>query len=271
MEKFEDVEDTAIFINKVLTWWKILNVKSQYMDVRKNDHLQAAIGDPNDERLETILNFGNMALQMARKQGKRQKQLTRDTAQAIFHTCNGLISLCRHLLSTSHQYVLLGQFSTDPLEKEFSKLHQGSGGTYFVNVQQIVEKTNINKAKLLLNLKTDIMYDEPGHACSNCDFAIESDEKACEAVDSLEILESSVPTETKSVLVYIAGYVTRKDTSRTNLDRHHFILRSTDNTPTPLTGVASKHRWTGHVSGQFSASSSSTLSKIWCAENPSAT
>ncbi|GFO34950.1 transposable element p transposase [Plakobranchus ocellatus] len=124
MEKFEDIEDTAIFINKVLTWWKILNVKSQYMDVRQNDHLQAAIGDPNDERLETILNFGNMALQMAGKQGKRQKQLTRDTAQAIFHTCNGLVSLCRHLLLTSHQYVLLGQFSTDPLVKEFSKLRQ---------------------------------------------------------------------------------------------------------------------------------------------------
>ena len=153
MEKFDGVGDTAIFINKVLTWWKILNVKSQYMDIRCNDDLQAAISDPCDERLETILKFGDMALQMGGKQGKRQKQLTRDTAQAIFHTCNGLVSLCRQLLSTSHQYVLFGQFSTDPLEKEFSKLRQGSGGTYFINVQQIVEKSNINRAKLLLALK----------------------------------------------------------------------------------------------------------------------
>lgn len=212
LKEFEGVEDTAIFINKVLTWWKILNVKSRYMDIRQNDNLQAAISDPCDERLGTVLAFGDMALQMAGKQGKRQKQLTRDTAQAIFHTCNGLVSLCRHLLTTSHQYVLVGQFSSDPLEKEFSKLRQGSGGTYFINVQQIVEKTNINKAKLLLTLKTDsINNEDAGHACSDCKFTLESDEKACETVDNLEVLENSVSSETKSVLVYIAGYVTRKD------------------------------------------------------------
>ena len=112
------------------------------MDVRQNDCLQAAVTDPDDERLTTLLQFGVMAQEMAGRQGKRQKQLTRDTAQAIYHTCNGLVSLCRHLLSTSHQYVLLGQFSTDLLEKEFSKLRQGSGGTYFINVQQIEEKTD---------------------------------------------------------------------------------------------------------------------------------
>ena len=37
------------------------------------------------------------------------------------------------LLATSHRYVLLGQFTIDPLKKEFNKLHQG--GTYFTNVQ----------------------------------------------------------------------------------------------------------------------------------------
>ena len=35
-------------------------------------------------------------------------------------------------LATSHKYVLLGQFSTDQLEKEFGKLHQRSGGTNHV-------------------------------------------------------------------------------------------------------------------------------------------
>ncbi|GFO34949.1 group XV phospholipase a2 [Plakobranchus ocellatus] len=68
------------------------------------------------------------------------------------------------------------------------------------------------------------MYDEPGHACSNCGFAIESDEKACEAVDSLEILKSSVPSETKSVLVYIAGYVIRKDTESDELGQTSFYF-----------------------------------------------
>lgn len=99
-------------------WSKIANVKSKYKDVGRKDPLKAAISDPSDERLDVLLNFANMALQMAGKQGKRQKQLARDTAQAIFHTCNGLVSLCHQLLINSHDYALLGQFSTDTLEKE---------------------------------------------------------------------------------------------------------------------------------------------------------
>lgn len=211
MVKREDVKDTAAFIKKVLTWWKIVNVKSQYMDTRHKDPLQAAVSDPSDERLDTILQFGRMAKEMAGRQGSRQKQLTRDTAQAVFHTCNGLVSLCRHLLGTTHKYVLLGQFTTDPLEKEFSKLRQGSGGTYFINVQQIVEKTNINRSRLLLSLKADTENEKPGHSCSSCDFQLRNCEEACETVDSIEELESSLPVECKATLVYIAGYITRKD------------------------------------------------------------
>ena len=78
-------------------------------------------------------------------------------------------------------------------------------------MQQIEEKTRINRAKLLISLKQEIPADEAGHACDDCSFRLESDQKACEVVDNLEMLESSVPTQTKAVLVYIAGYVTRKD------------------------------------------------------------
>ena len=40
------------------------------------------------------------------------------------------------LLATSHEYELLGQFTTDPFEKEFSKLRQHT-------VQQYIEKLHI--------------------------------------------------------------------------------------------------------------------------------
>ena len=75
-----EVNDTAIFIKKVITWWKILNVKSLYMDDRFRDPTLGAIYDPNDSRLQTILDFGNMELEMAGKQGHRVKQLSQDTA-----------------------------------------------------------------------------------------------------------------------------------------------------------------------------------------------
>ena len=188
------------------------------MDVRLRDKLRAVVTDPSDERLDTLLQFGDMAEEMAGRQGTRRKQFTRDTAQAIKHTCYGLVSLCRNLLGNSHEYVCFGHFSTDPLEKEFSKLRQGSGGTYFINVQQIVEKTNINKAKLLLSLDASQVDNAPdsGHACSKCPFSLQANEQAAEVFDNLEELESSIDADTKTVLVHIAGYVTRNDAENEN-------------------------------------------------------
>lgn len=73
-----------------------------------------------------------MVLNMAGSQGNHIKQLSKYTATTIHHTFNGIVCLCQHLLAISHKYVLLGQFTTDLLEKGFSKLCQGSGGNYFI-------------------------------------------------------------------------------------------------------------------------------------------
>ena len=119
---------------------------------KKNDPLCAEIRDPNDSRLGTILTFGDMMFNMAGPRGKRIKQLTKDTATTVRNTCYGLVELCKVLLKTSHEYVLLGHFSTDSLEKDFSKFQQESGGTYFISVQQVIEKLRIKQTSTLLSL-----------------------------------------------------------------------------------------------------------------------
>ena len=106
-----DKNDTAFFINKVLTWWKILNIKSFQIDKLRNDTLQAEIRSPNDTRLDFIIEFGKVALNIAGSQGNRKNNYPKTT---IHHTCNGIVSLYRHLLAISHKCVLLGRFSTDP-------------------------------------------------------------------------------------------------------------------------------------------------------------
>ena len=45
--------------------------------------------------------FCEMALQMTGGPGKRYKQFTRDNAQVTVHTCNGIVILCKSLLSKS--------------------------------------------------------------------------------------------------------------------------------------------------------------------------
>ena len=129
-----DREGTAIFIQKVITWWKIINVRGKGADIRHRNKLEAVFTDPEDSRFKTIHEFGEMALKMAGPVKNHINQLTKDTGIAIHHTCNGIVDLTKHLLQTSHTYVCPGKFSSDFLEKEFGKLRQGSGGTYFITV-----------------------------------------------------------------------------------------------------------------------------------------
>ena len=120
------------------------------------------------------------------------------------------MELTRHLFYTTHKYVVLGKFTTDKLEKAFSKLRQGSGGTYFITVQQILEKVNIQKTKLLLNCTSmENLHTELGHMCLQCSYRL--DGQGSELFDNLVQLENSLTISTKTALVYIAGYVTRKD------------------------------------------------------------
>nr|XP_047141281.1 uncharacterized protein LOC124816223 [Hydra vulgaris] len=170
-----NINETADFIKMVVTWWKILNVKSVGVDCRFNDDRKAVIRDPIDDRLKFIWDFEEMALRMTSNQGKRIKQLTHDTGYSINHTCKGIVELTKTLLKEKHKYVTLGKFTTDPLEKEFSKLRQGSGG----------------------------------HSCQFCGFLL--DESSAEVFDNLPTLEKSITVQSKMSLVYIAGYVSRND------------------------------------------------------------
>ena len=105
----------------------------------------AVISNPDDNRLNFLLEIASMSEKMVTKQqGKRKEQLTKDTGKALSHTCRGIVALSKTLLQEkSFDYVLLGKFTTDPLEKMFGKLRQGSGGTYFINVQQVLEIVRI--------------------------------------------------------------------------------------------------------------------------------
>ena len=50
-----EVEGTALFIEKIVTMWKILNVRSKNIDVRRMDPLVAVVEAPDDPRLTFLL------------------------------------------------------------------------------------------------------------------------------------------------------------------------------------------------------------------------
>ena len=66
------------------------------------------------------------------------------------------MELTKNLLrQEDYEYVFLGKFSTDMIEKAFGNLRQGSGGSYFINAQQVPEKLRIKQAKLQVSLNCD--------------------------------------------------------------------------------------------------------------------
>ena len=178
--------------------------------MRFKDPQRAPIRPPDDPRINFLLEIADMADTM-KSSGERYKKLTKDTATALAHTCRGFVDLVTHLLSTAHDYVLLGIFTTDFLEKMFGKLRQGSGGTYFITVQQVLEKLYIHKTKLLLNLNVDVSSFNvlSGHSCECCQFLM--GDHTIDVFVNLPKLEISLPTDVKETLVYIAGYIIYKE------------------------------------------------------------
>ena len=122
-----------------------------------------------------------MFLKMRKPEGgKRKGTLTEDTANALYHTLNGLVELTRLQLETTHNYVTLNDYCTDPIEGTYGILREGMGGTYFITVMNCIEKLCIYKTKLLLKSQVDVFNYavDIGHECSMCGYWL--DEKASE-------------------------------------------------------------------------------------------
>ena len=90
-----------------------------------------------------------------------------------------------------------------PLEKQFGKLRQGCGGTYFITVQQMLEKVGIAKTKLLLNsdLNIDVFSIFSIHSRDQCGYIL--DEGKCNILDSFPDLEKKLPSDVTMALIML--------------------------------------------------------------------
>ena len=201
------MEGTANFIKIILKFWKIVNVKGEGADTRFRDDSRGVIRSSNDPRLLFLLDLADMADKMKNTGGKRIRQLTEDTAESLSHLCHGFVELAKYLLDCGNAYVF-GWFTTDPLEKCFSKLRRGSGGTYFITAQSVIEKVRIQHAKLTLQLGIEVSG-KNGHSCGNCSRNL--DEKESEIMDNLSALEENIQEDTLLSIIYIAGYIQKKN------------------------------------------------------------
>ena len=148
----EKIQGTIQFLKIILSFWKIVNVKGIGTGIPFKYDLCGVMRSPDDKSLKILLQIADMSDKLKGK-SKRERQLTKDTSEALPHRCRALVRLACHLLSCGNEYVILGWFTTDPLEKAFSKLRPGSGGTYFITVQSLIEKVCTQYSKLAFATK----------------------------------------------------------------------------------------------------------------------
>ena len=90
-------------------------------------------------------------------------------------------------------------------------LCQGFGGAYFVSVKRVTEKLRIHQDKVQISLDTDTVELKKTalHECGHCGYVLDSTEP--ELFNELPRLVVEVSHEAKYNLIYIAGYVVRKN------------------------------------------------------------
>ena len=189
--------------------WRILNVKSCYAGIRLNDKERNPIIHKSDERLLFLEKLAtSFKLMDTSKQDKRVHGLTCGTSNALHNTLLGLVDLTKTLLDKGFEYVLLGKFQSDRLEKEFSIYRQASGGNFFfISTEQISNALALQRLKLFSQL--DIQSTNVAENC--CEFDIRESEEDLDLIVKAFDEASNLTKHERSILYYISGYVAFKE------------------------------------------------------------
>ena len=153
--KLRGANETANFVELILNWWKVVNVGSKGKDLRFNDP-NMCVQDGSTNSLDLFLRKFKEAESGFGK--NRIQCLTHDTKKAIVQTTEGMIDLCKHLLSTGFKYAFLREMQSDRIEGEFSVYRQSNGANYFmtsVDVTSFKKRLARFAASFLESLDTD--------------------------------------------------------------------------------------------------------------------
>ncbi|KAH7959066.1 hypothetical protein HPB49_008015 [Dermacentor silvarum] len=118
-------EAMATFVEIILKWWKIVNVKTPWKGERLRDHFQQPVlsidNDPKIDFLHMFLKW----LDERKNKGFDNGTLTKETHAALEHTTYALVELARYSFEElGMSYVLFGKIQTDCLEDRFGKYRQ---------------------------------------------------------------------------------------------------------------------------------------------------
>ena len=203
--------ETAGLISYIHRMWKILNNRSTNSHIRLNDEDRRPVNSVNDQNLQYLTQISESVKKMPRGRGiHRVETLTRETADSLTQTLDGLVDLSKSLLQqTGVEFVLLGNLQSDCIEGEFGIYRQAFGGLYFITFEQVLIAAKGRRLQLLQALEVDIEQDKIP-SCDNCTHPHITDEE-WDVIDNIHDHALAISPEERSSLFYIAGFIRKKE------------------------------------------------------------
>lgn len=210
---------TKHFLEIILTFWKVVNVKHALKGKHLRDSYQDPIRDINSVSMQFLLRLKLWLEEWDTYlivENTRHGKLTPETQTALTHTVTALYDLAVYMINKLEvKYVLLGKFQSDNLEARFGQYRQMSGGNYNVSVRQVLESERKLKSISLLRLNSSQQGEFSlkhfvGHVATK-----ESENSV--KIDNYEEFESVLNEQcyvdidkNELNVIYIAGYVARQ-------------------------------------------------------------
>ena len=204
-------EGTIVFIQMVVDWFKMCNVKDKYAAIRHRDELRSpwTLNCDSFKKLRSIVE----AMSTCKNSGRtRVKKLTSYTADAFKFSTEYNIQAAIYLFENySFEYILSAIFSQDPLEKFFGQARQRCGGNFYID---IIDVLAVMKMQILHQLLKHDLLPDACHSlkCPSCTEQVHPDDvdvvRSLTLADTQEMLKSD--DQMKHKVIYIAGYIAKQ-------------------------------------------------------------
>jgi len=203
---YEKDRDSARFIEIVIRFFRICNNRS----VNRDKHfLCTDLREIRDvSQLDWLVNFSGAI---------SKSDISKDTKEGIARFVKNIRLLCERLLQQhSYEFVLLGRYQTDDIERFFCKLRQKVGGGYFLTHMQAAHTTRIILAKQALRMSdgsqeetqsVDFRAAAEGHNCLNCERDLTLEEEDAKEYSFVLVASDEINPMIREVIVYIGGYL----------------------------------------------------------------
>lgn len=202
--QLEGKNETANFIQQVLTFWNIVNVATKGENEKFNNP-NRAVQTKSSTNLQSLLQlFENSR---SGHGPTRCYSLTHDTRKALVQTIGGLIAVCDFLFSVGFEYVQLREIQSDRIEHEFGIYRRSTGCNSFMVSSDVLSAYQKRLAKFsatFLN-SVDSMQSSTTHLSHTCD-EIDFD-TAC-VVENLS--DTNLTGFEEYSVAYVAGWLEAK-------------------------------------------------------------